>query len=501
MSGVIHMQFHVRKLALVATMVLTCAALNAQEQLRSAVPAQTDFQRSASQAEPKAKDEPSTAPVDPKPRLFPPITWGCEDEWKLQMSGDVRVRWEHRDNWDMNKSRDDDDNITFLRSRFHFDLTYDSFIRAFVTVMDARQFGVRSIYDGGVDPRQEDHFDILQAFIELHEKDSPWTLRVGRQTALNLGENRLIETSSWSNLQRAFEGVWLTHKTKEHEIHAFLLQELIYQTRRGDDIITDRMRNKTHEWFYGLYGTFKYLDPHEFDLYFFGTSDRNDNRVFPSSVTSEQGRFGTTDRYTVGTRWRGPLYKDECGTLGYGFETAYQFGHRSSDDIRAYMLHLDLNYTWDHPWKPKVVLEGNVASGDRVWGDGETNTFVTSYGASHTPYGVIDFTRLSNLREIALSGHIEPNDKTKLRLELHKYWLDSRTDAWYSAVPGSFPRDRSGQSGRDIGGEIDVVGSYKVNKWATVEVGAAHFFPGNFAKKHGRHDAANYFYVQTVFNF
>lgn len=449
----------------------------------------------------KEADKGSTVSSGSNSLLLPPLIWGSRNEWKLQMSGDVRVRLEHRDNWDMNDDRSDDGSITFMRSRLNFDLTYDSFVRAFVTIMDSRQFGVRPLESGGIDPMQEDHFDVLQAFLEFHRQNSPWTLRIGRQNLPNLGENRLIETTSWSNLQRAFEGAWLTHKTKQSEIHMFLVQELIYQTCRGEETITDRMHNRNHEWFYGVYGTFTYLDPHQFDLYFLGITDHNAERTFPSKVTSESGRFGTSDRYTIGTRWRGPVWKDERGTLGCGLEGAYQFGHKSNDEISAYMLHADLNYTWNQAWKPKVALEGNLASGDRDPVDGENDTFSPLYGTSHSPYGIIDFVRLSNLREIALWGQIEPNNRTKLRLEAHKFWLDSPSDGWYSAVPGSYPRDKTGASGRELGSEIDLVGTHKLNKWTSLEAGAAHFMPGAFAEKHGREDAANYLYVQTVFTF
>jgi hypothetical protein len=444
------------------------------------------------------KDSPSTASTQ---NLLQPIIWGVENQWKLQMSGDIRVRFEHRDNWDMNKRIADNADPTFLRTRVNFDLTYRSFLRAVVTLLDARQFHTRPIDSGGIDPAWEDYFDVLQAFIEWSCPDSPWTARLGRLNLPNLGDNRLIQTSLWTNIPRAFEGAWLTHRTSDAEIHLFALQELIYQNQRNDDIISGRMHNKEHEFFYGAYGTFHSLAPHEFDLYFLGISDRDDQRTFPSAVKSEEGRYGTTDRYTVGTRWRGPLREDECGTLGYGFETAYQFGHRANDNIRAFMLHSDLNYQWTGAWKPKVILEGNLASGDRKDGDGVSNTFQPLYGGTHSPYGIMDFFRLSNLREIALTGSVTPSDKWKHQLEFHKLWLDSRTDSWCSAIPGSYPRDKTGNSGRDAGSEIDFISTYKLNKCTTFEMGAAHFFSGNFAENNGRPDDANYLYFQTQFTF
>ncbi|MGB9690826.1 MAG: alginate export family protein, partial [Candidatus Sumerlaeaceae bacterium] len=138
-------------------------------------------------------------------------------------------------------------------------------------------------------------------------------------------------------------------------------------------------------------------------------------------------------------------------------------------------------------------IEGNLASGDRRFGDGENNTFNPLFGSSHTPYGIIDFVRLQNLREVALNYSIEPTSKLKLQAEAHHYWLDSRTDAWFGG-PGL--RDKTGQSGRDLGDELSLVAKYKLTKRVSLEGGFSHFFPGNFPRKAGKTDGANFFYLQ-----
>lgn len=423
-----------------------------------------------------------------KPGFVPPLVWGTERQWSLQLSADQRVRFERRDNFDLDKRKADNDDLAFVRTRVNLDLSYKKLWRVHIGIADARQVGART------ETMQEAYWHLHQLFLEARlREDSPWSVTVGRQP-LEFGEGRLIEYGTWSNLLKLFDGARLRYKTSSMDLSFFVVQPVIYQRHHKPALVTDAPHPMRHAFFYGAYSTFKWWNPHEVDFYALGLSDRSKMRTFPSTVKSESGEFGTSSRYTVGARLRGPLVKHEgIGTLGYGLEAAYQWGNVSTDDVRAYMLHADLNYKWEHPWKPMIKLEGNVASGDRRFGDGENNTFYPLWGTAHTPYGIIDFVRLQNLRELALISSIEPTSKLKLQVEAHHYWLDSRTDSWYSG-PGL--RDKTGQSGRDLGDEISLVAKYTLTKRVSLEGGVSHFLPGNYPRKAGKTDSANFVYLQ-----
>lgn len=486
-----------------ACMMLLCGsvAIVSEAGAQSPASAQPRATAPSKAAKPAAeKKDAKTTPTQPW-HVFPPLVWGCEDEWSVQFGGDVQYRRESRKNYDMIKGTHDDDHLQFLRTRLAFDVWNKPCFRAFLQVQDAHT------YNEAVDPLQSVSWDVHQAFVELRDycPDSPWVLRLGRMEMPIIGEGRVFGSPplelQWVNLFPAFDGAMIDYKTKDIQSHTFVMQRVYHQTLMDDVVVSDHGRGLDHEWFYGNYTTIRCLAPHEYDLYFLGLSDLKDDRVFPFANASELGIPGTADRYTVGTRWRGPICKNECGTLGYGFEGAYQFGHVSRDEIDAYMIHADINYQWEDPWKPKITLLGNVATGDRKPGDGETNRFSPLFGASHYGYGIIDFVRLQNLREIALLGTFEPRKDLRFTAGLHQFWLDSRTDAWITAFGTSPGRDVTGQSGRDIGNEVDLTMTWKACKNLTLEAGAAHFMPGNFAEKQGRGDNANFFYVMTVFTF
>lgn len=430
-----------------------------------------------------------------KPHVLPPFEWG---DYRLQFSGDTRLRIEDRTNYDMHRSVGDNDTLGLLRTRLNWDLTWCSVWRAFLEIEDAREIGTRQFQ------AQEDYFDIHQAFIEYTQPaHGPWGIRLGRQE-MELGrDKRLVEASNWSNLRRIYDGARLMYRSQDVDNDTFLMHPDYHEHQNDDLIVTGRARPRRDEWFYGSYFTLKQYKPHTIEAYFLGLSDTNEHRTFPRPVKSEEDRFGTTDRYTIGTALYGPLWKrDGCGTLSYGSDVAWQFGHRSNDEIRAWMLHGDLNYQWDEPIKPKLSLIGNLASGDRQKGDGESNTFNPIFGAGHAPYGVIDFVRLQNLRELALVGSVEPTEKIKGQLELHRFWLESATDAWYDARGNTVARDPSGHSGTGIGDELDAILTYKMTKFVTLEGGVAHFVPnGDFAQKTGHDSNANLIYLQTTISF
>lgn len=434
----------------------------------------------------------ATTATQERSRLVPPLVWGAQNQWKLQLGGDQRLRFERRDNFDLDKHKADNDDLAFVRTRLNMDLTYRSLVRVFLEVADSRQIGART------DVKQEAYWYLNQLFIEARLREgSPWSLTVGRQH-IEFGDGRLVEKPKWSNLLKIFDGAKLRYNTSDLDVNLFLVQPDIYARHHKPAPTTDEPHPQRHTYFYGIYTTFKRWRPHEVDLFLLGLSDRQRVRTFPSVVKSESGIYGTSSRYTVGTRLRGPLVENECGKLGYGLEAAYQWGHVSVDEVRAYMLHADLNYQWNAPWKPKLTLEGNLASGDRRFGDGENNTFSPLFGSNHTPYGIMDFVQLQNLREVALLFAVQPSKKLTLQAEAHHYWLDSRTDTWYLG-PGL--RDKTGQSGRDLGDELSLVATYKLSKHVTLEGGIARFFPGNYPRKAGKTDNANLIYLQYAMNF
>lgn len=450
---------------------------------------------------PRVEDTPTTPPVTQEPRksdvparLLAPITWGGTEgkDYRLQLGGDQRIRFESRRNFDGILRTEDDDNFGAIRTRAHADLLYRDVVRAYLEVLDGRLVAPDYQYN------QEASYNLQQAFLEFRNiQETSWSLRLGRQE-MDLGrDRRLAEASGWNNLRRSYQGARALYESKEMDATLFVLNPLTFDRRRNGGIVSGRSHPNDDEFFYGGYATLRQWDPHTIETYFLGLSDRDNTRNL-----GETGTAGDSNRYTIGSVLYGPLWKDkEHGTLSYTMEGAYQFGNRSSDQIDAWMFRKNISYDWVHPWKPRVTLEGNLGSGDRRRGDGVNNTFNPLFGSSHSPYGVIDVVRLQNMRNLALYTRIDPTDRLRFQLELHGFWLDSRTDAWYDGGGRNLGRDPRGNAGRRLGEEIALISSYKWSEHLSTEVGAARFIPGPAAESFGKTGSANFFYVQSVFTF
>lgn len=434
--------------------------------------------------------------TSPTAHLIPELVWGDDGQWRLQVGGFTRLRLMDRYNYGMNGTAPVRNSYGLLRSELGFDLTYCSVIRGYFEVIDSRSFGAST------NVRQTDPTDINQLFFDLKpHRDSPWTLRLGRQE-MKLANERLVNSSGWSNLPRTYEGLRAIYKTAETEWNLFATIPDTYDHDMNGTKVTGHKEPIWGRWFYGAYGEHKIPHEQNLDTYFLGWSDTNTHRTFPDTVQSEEGQYGTENRYTVGGRLYGPLWRDgDRGTLSYDAEGAYQFGNLANDTIRAWMLHGNMDYEWNVPWKPVLSLQGNLASGDRQYGDGQSNTFVPLYGEAHRDYGIIDFLRLENMREIALNGSVKPTDKLTLQLQLHQYWLDSATDAWYNSSGSDLGRDTTGNSGTHIGQELDLISTYAWSRWMTLEGGAAWFTAGRFANAVGRSEPAGLLYMQCKLSF
>lgn len=447
-----------------------------------------------------AERQPDGAITDSRAQLIPEFHWGRQGAWRLLLNGDTRVRAEMRINQDQNRRRADDDRFLLIRSRLSADLTYKRRARLFLEAMDGREVATN------IDRNQENDFDTFhQAFLEFApDAPSPWSMRTGLQE-LSLGrERRLINASQWNNLRRSFLAGRLMHRSETWDLDLFVGQPRInlMPTNDPDGTQTGNERLIPGFYFYGAYLTLKPRKDHEIEFYALGQSDREDDRTFPVSNPSEDGNLGTLERYTIGTAAYGPLAATRLGRFTYGLGGAWQFGKRSTDELRAFLLHGDIAHEFKEiPWSPRLALEANWASGDTRPGDGIQGTFNNLYGSNLPLYSRSGYVRPNNLRMIGPSLRLEPTDQFRLTAAAYQYWVDSDTDAWSDAFGTRIARDRNGVGASNLGQEASLIGSYRVNRWVTLEAGAAATFPGDYGSRFGRGDTGIFGFTQAIIHF
>jgi hypothetical protein len=269
--------------------------------------------------------------------------------------------------------------------------------------------------------------------------------------------------------------------------------------------------------FFGAYASLDLLSFQTTDLYVLHR-DKKDNQpdLSPSNSIDPRGTWtGPAQRITtIGTRWASK--KGALGNWDYGFEGAYQFGDvwtgdRSgpSFDQSAYALHFHGGYTWEEqPWKPRLALEYNFASGDKNPADGKSESFFTLFPSNFAPYGYMDEFAWRNMHNARVQFTVQPTKELSAELSYHAFWLADTSDFWYRN--GINPLRSKTPTGADVrtigasnfaGHEIDFAVTYKPTYWLTVYGGYSHFFAGDYLKDTGPSDDADFGWIYANIQF
>ena len=170
--------------------------------------------------------------------------------------------------------------------------------------------------------------------------------------------------------------------------------------------------------------------------------------------------------------------------------------------IKAWALHGDLTQNFDEVfWKPKFTVAYDQASGDKDPNDSVSNTFMPLYQSTHEPYGLIDLVRWQNIRNPEVNVIFSPTEKFRFTPQMDFFWLESKSDSWYSSS-GSVTRTKtSGDRNYYLGSEASIRFYYDLTKNIKFETGYAHFFSGGYVKDTGADDDADWIYSQFFIKY
>ncbi|MBH0180080.1 MAG: alginate export family protein, partial [Nitrospira sp.] len=293
-------------------------------------------------------------------------------DW-IDLGLEQRTRFESVDHpWRANQAIGNgrtDDQIA-MRSRIRVGLGGDRPFRLLFEGQDSRSLlnGDRGDFR---DTTTVNEFDVLQLLGSLTVHNVLGTglrtdFHFGRMT-MDFGRRRLIARNDFRNTSNAFDGFhWQIGQDKTWRIRAFATQPVV-----RDEVRLDQQYH--NQFFWGTYLESKHFPWLQMDAYYFGLNDQR----LPN---------GTTHR-TYSTAG-GRLYKEPtAGEPDYEIETAWQTGHRGATDHFAHFQHLDLGYTFNLPWTPRLVSLFDYASGDRQPGDSQDGGFDTLFGARRWEYG------------------------------------------------------------------------------------------------------------------
>ena len=402
------------------------------------------------------------------------------DRVRVKFGGEFRYRLELRDDFNFNDAANEDDAVHLFRNRLNADLAFDPYFRVFIEGQDAESFADSSL---NRTTAFVDRMDLRQLYGELKSpwKKVPLTLKAGRQE-LSYGDQRFVGPFGWSNVGRVFDAAKVIYDPVPWlQADAWFSQVTRVRRNRAD--------SGAHEDnLYGVYTSLRPLLDHVFDTFLFIRHNRN-NEI----VGEKAGAFGQLKEYTAGNRFKGKKWN-----FDYGIEWAWQFGSRSHDDIKAWAWHNEVGYTFVVlPWEPRLHFEYNHGSGDDDPRDGDFKNFDNLFPTNHFFYGYMDFASLRNMNDVTIGTDLKPHRKIKLSCDYHWFFLDTNRSAWFGAGQNVIRPARSGAS-TTVGQELDLLARWEVTKHIGFLIGYSHFHAGPFVKDTGVHDAAEFFYVQTL---
>lgn len=413
------------------------------------------------------------------------------DPTKIRIGGEIRERYEYRDNTDFNDNKADTLSFAVSRTRVHLGVDVTSNIDTYVQIQDSRVFGSEASTASN-----DGNLDLHQGYINLKNVGgAPLAIKLGRQEIF-FGDHRLVGNFGWSNIGRSFDGARLTYKAPMGSVDVWATTVKKENTRLATidtvagtgsatsaDVAT-ATQTRNAQSFYGIYASLKPAPILTIEPYLM---DRMDTTTAPIE-----------NRYTLGVR-----ADAKAGMIDATGELAYQLGDSAKveagkgADISAFALALKAGVTLPAPMSPRVGVEYDMASGDDNAADGDDGTFNNLFPTNHDKYGYMDLVGWQNMNDIRLSISAKPTPATAVSLDYHIFSLAEKNDNWYRAS-GVALRKPTEMTGDSIGSELDLWGSIMVMEKLKIDGAIAFFMPGDVVAPD---DNSTWFYLQGTVPF
>ncbi len=394
---------------------------------------------------------------------------------KLSVGGQYRMRAHFEQNMRGLGLTGVDDQFILHRTRIYADLKLNQNIRVYGEMIDAQS----DLENFGPRPIEVNRTDFLNLFVDAKLMSGPGgdlSARVGRQE-MALGAQRLVSPLDWANTRRSFEGIRGTLKNSDFTLDGFWMNPI----RVNDSSLDSPDQDQE---FMGLYSSFSGVENQTMDAYFLRYLNGRGTNAFAYN--------------TVGLRFQG-----SHNAMLWDCEGAYQYGTNTDGSNHvAGMMTFGVGRKYDdYCMKPTVWMYYDWASGDDSLGAG--NGFHHNFPLAHKYNGFMDLFGRRNLEDFNIQASVNPNKKLKLLAWYHYLALETKTDSPYSVVMTPFNGGNAPGSA-DLGHEIDLIASYKVNARQNLLFGYSKFFGGEYYSTTPGvpfNGDAEFYYAQWTVNF
>ncbi len=355
--------------------------------------------------------------------------------------------------------------------------------------------GANSGEDSGTDVVGSDTFSAANVQQLFASMTLPNVLNSGLRTDLHfgrinldIGSRRIVARSRFANTSQAFDGIhWRLANTNQWFLRAFFTQAVF------NDDTTDRLAlftNKDNR-FWGLSYETRQFHWARGQVYYYGTDSES------------EGDRDSRRHSTIGLRAYDP---PQVGQYDFDAESIIQFGKFDGRDHLAHLHHISFGYTFDYRWAPRLLAMYDYASGTSNPDGNKSRTFDGLFGARNfelTPTGLFGPFFRSNISSPGIRLKLHPLGIIDVDLKYRAWWLAQAKDEWV----GSGLQDRTGDSGKFLGQDIQVRVQWRPTLNTTFEAGYERFFKGSYIKDqtdipgNPPSNDTNYFYIQSELLF
>jgi len=427
--------------------------------------------------------------------LFPFTSCLAAEMSEFSVMGDLRWRYEYRNNADFLETSNDASNFHLGRARIGVQAQAMSNTWGLIQFQDSRYWGEElnaagqypfTTYDGSART-----FDVHQAFMQIdHLWGSDFSVKLGRQE-LSYGDERLIGADEWNNIGQSFDGGKVMFTSQRFDFDVFYTAHVPFYpmfSTLNPFVPPGAGGNNGNITFSGFYGSAKPIEELTWDGYLLLLYDGN--------TAPDKSWI-----WTIGTRATGVVAEQ----FDYNGEFAFQFGNFNTLDQSAFAMALKGGYTFPTSVEPRVGLSFAFASGDDGTDPTESHTFFSLFPSPHGKFGKMDYQDWSNMVNLGLHGSVKPASPFKLKGGLNFFWLEEDADFWYQPygfvfdAPGAW--GGAGDDSKSIGTEFDVGVHYDYNAAVGFDAGFSHFFGGERLEQEGAPDNSTWFYAGTKLTF
>ncbi len=364
---------------------------------------------------------------------------------QLKIDAELRPRFEYRHGY-KTLFPDNEDPASFVGQRTRLKVSYNvEKLDFFLSVQDVRVWGdvpqLNSTDNNGI--------SVHEAWANIG-LGSNWFLKFGRQEII-YDDSRMFGNVNWANQGRSHDLAMLKHKKNSFKFDLGLAFNQSSEALTGTVLNTpNTYKSFQYIWFQNTWGnvsgSFLFL---------------NNGLQYIDELNSDNNE--TRYSQTLGTH-----FKFGKGKFGLQTNLFYQFGKDKSDnDLNAYLIGLETSYKISQ--KTKIGLGAELLSGNDngAPSNGDNKAFTPFYGTNHKFNGLMDYFYVGNhsnnvgLADIYLSSNFILNAKSNLNIAFHNF---------------SAAGNLTGSDDKQLGNELDLVYTYKMQKNVTLKAGYSQMF-------------------------